>query len=90
MVIYVNLDEDNYVIEWGSSGSGERVELDKNHEFFKSGMHAWRYVNGELIYDEERNEQLNKEEQDRPSPEDICTIAILELAEQIELLKGDK
>lgn len=90
MVIYVDLDSDGYVFGWGStrgSISETRLELHKDHELFNSNIRAWKYSDGKLVFYEEGSKQLEKvaeEEADKPNAEGIISLAILELAEEIE------
>ena len=96
MIVYIALEENSYVDGWGSTRSSENdieIELDDNHEFFKTDFACWKYENGELVFDEEKQKQLTEEyerEQNKPSESDMLTLAILELAVELEKLKGDK
>lgn len=96
MIIYIALDENSYVNCWGSTRSSDNdieIELDDNHEFFKTDFACWKYENGELVFDEEKRKQLIEEyerEQNKLSESDMLTLAILELAVELEKLKGDK
>ena len=95
-MIYITLNENGYIDGWGSTRSSDNdieIELDDNHEFFKTDFSCWKYENGELVFDEEKQKQLIKEyerEQNKPSESDMLTLAILELAVELEKLKGDK
>ena len=95
-MIYITLNENGYIDGWGSTRSSDNdieIELDDNHEFFKTDFACWKYENGELVFDEEKQKQLIKEyerEQNKPSESDMLTLAILELAVELEKLKGDK
>lgn len=96
MIVYIAVDENSYVNGWGSTRSSENdieIELDDTHEFFKTDFSCWKYENGELVFDEEKQKQLIEEyerEQNKPSESDMLTLAILELAVELEKLKGDK
>jgi len=96
LIVYIALEENSYVDGWGSTRSSENdieIELDDNHEFFKTDFACWKYENGELVFDEEKQKQLTEEyerEQNKPSESDMLTLAILELAVELEKLKGDK
>ena len=76
MKIYLTLDEDGYVDGWGNSRSSDNdieIELDDNHEFFKTDHQCWKYENGELVFDEEKQKQLIEEyerEQNKPSSQE--------------------
>ena len=75
MIIYITL-KDGYVDGWGntrSSDSDIEIELDDNHEFFKTDYQCWKYEDGELIFDEEKQKQLTEEyerEQNKPSEQE--------------------
>ena len=97
MKIYITLDKNGYVDGWGSTSSHVddevEIELDDTHKFFKTDSACWKYENGELVFDEERQQKLIEEyerEQGRPSELDMLALAILELAAELEKLKGDK
>src|SRR5690606_6396463 len=91
--IYFTLDEQNYVTGWGSSRSTENdieLELDNDHEFFKTEFSCWKYENGELVVDEEKRQRLIEEyerEQNKPSSQD--RIEALENALLDLILRGD-
>jgi len=99
MKVYFTVDENGFVNNgWSSTPSfaeGEiELELDKDHEFFQEGndCYAFRYVNGQLIKDEERQKQLiekRKREENKPSQLDMLALAVMELTE-IVLGKEDK
>lgn len=69
------------------------LEIDEEHEFFQSDFSIYKYVDGELVKDEERQQQLveqHEREQNKPNESDMLALAILELATEIEKLKGEK
>ncbi|MDY0396763.1 hypothetical protein RWE15_23805 [Virgibacillus halophilus] len=74
--IYFESDDKGYVDGWGSTRSKDdevELEIDMGHDFFESDSHAWKYVEGNLIFDEERNKELleendKKEAVERGSP----------------------
>ena len=72
MIVYITLDENGYVNGWGSTRSSDsdiEIELDDNHEFFKTDFSCWKYENGELIFDEERQQQfINERLQEENKP----------------------
>lgn len=76
MIVYITLDENSYVDGWGSTRSSENdieIELDDNHEFFKTDSACWKYENGELVFDEEKQKQLIEEyerEQNKPNSQE--------------------
>ena len=89
MRIYFTVDEDGYVNGWGSTRSTENdieLDLDDNHEFFKTDFACWKYENGELVFDEERQQQLIEEyerEQNKPSELDMLALAVMELGKLV-------
>jgi len=96
MKVYFTVDENGFVNNgWSSTPSfaeGEiELELDKEHEFFKSDYQCWKYENGELVFDEEKRQRLIEEyerEQNKPSELDTLALAIMELGKLI--LNGGK
>lgn len=93
MVIYFKL-KDGYVNGWGSTSSGDddeiKLEVSDGHEVLRN-PEIFKYEDGELIKDEERQKELKEEaekEDNGMSIEDQNSVAILELAES--LLKGGK
>lgn len=62
MIVYITLDENGYVSGWGSTSSRVdkeiEIDLDENHDFFKTDFACWKYENGELVFDEEKQKQL--------------------------------
>ena len=76
MIVYITLDENGYVDGWGSTRSSDNdieIELDDNHEFFKTDFACWKYEDGELVFDEEKQKQLIEEyerEQNKPSSQE--------------------
>jgi len=75
--IYITLDKNGYVDGWGSTSSHVddevEIELDDTHEFFKTDFSCWKYENGELVFDEEKQKQLIEEyerEKNRPSEQE--------------------
>lgn len=89
MKIYFTLDDDGYVNGWGSTRSTENdieLELADNHDFFKTDFQCWKYVDGELVFDEEKQQQLIEEyerEKNKPSETDILAMAVMDLAELV-------
>ena len=71
--LYIN---DGYVNGWSSTRSSDKdieIELDDNHDFFKTDHQCWRYENGELVFDEEKRQRLIEEyerEQNKPSSQE--------------------
>ena len=89
MKIYFTVDDDGYVNGWGSTRSTENdieLDLDDNHEFFKTDHQCWKYVDDELVFDEERQQKLIEEyerEKNKPSETDILAMAVMDLAELV-------
>lgn len=95
MVIYITLDENNYVSGWGTSSNQSNNEISINlcadHDFYKTDTHAWKYTAGELVFDEDKRDRLideGKEEGNKPSKEEINEMAILELAGILSNMTG--
>lgn len=89
--IYFNL-KDGYLDGASSTQPGHKysVEIEKDHEVLHN-PEVFKFVNGELIKDEERQRQLIEEhEKDRAklSKEEINEMAILELAGILADMKG--
>lgn len=88
-MIYISLDENGYVDGWVSTRSSDNdieIELDDNHEFFKTDIHCWKYEDGELVFDEERQQKLIEEyerEKNKPSELDMLALAVMELGQLI-------
>lgn len=96
ITVYFNLDDDGYIDCWGSTPSNTEnehsVELPKDHEFFTSDMHAWKYENDTITLDEERQQELDEEhekEKGKLTKEEINEMAILELASIVANMIGD-
>jgi len=93
MVVYLDLDDENYVTGYGSDDGDAKLDLPKDHKFFDSVVEAWKYVDGELIFDEERYSKIiddKEKENSKLTPEEINEMAILELAMVISEMKGGK
>lgn len=88
----MELSNEGRVQGWGSTPYEGTVEheIDENHLFFDSPM-LYKLVEGELVKDDEYEQQLREEEQEKqrkPSIEDQISIALLELNEKFYNLKG--
>ena len=103
MIIFFDTDENGYVDGWGSTRSNENeieIKLDKEHDFFKSDMHAWQYLDNELVFDEDKQQQLvdeRKQEDSTPSEleqvkqeNDRLAMALMDLAEKTLSAGGDE
>jgi len=93
LIIYLTLDENGYVDGWGSTRSSDNdieIELDDDHEFFKTDFSCWEYEDGELVFDEERQQKLIEEyERERNRPSEQERIEALENALLELILRGD-
>lgn len=95
MIIYFTLDDDGYLDGWGSVRSSDidtKLEVEEEHEVLRN-PHAFKYVDGELIKDEVKQKELIEQyekEQNKLKDKDMTALAILELAEEIEKMKGMK
>ena len=92
-MIYITINENGYVNGWGSTRSTENdieLELDENHEFFKTDYQCWKYVDGELVFDEEKQKQLIEEyEREQNKPTDKERLEALENALLELILRSD-
>ena len=84
MIIYFKTDSEGYLDGWGSARSSDNdieIELDDNHEFFKTDFACWKYEDGELVFDEERQQKLIEEyEREQNKPTDKERLEALENA----------
>lgn len=85
MKIYFNVDKEGYMSGWSSTRSHDNdisIEVDRDHEALQNPF-IFKYENGELIKDEEHQQQLIDEEKERenqPTKIDQLEDALLELA----------
>ncbi|MCG3418958.1 hypothetical protein [Oceanobacillus jordanicus] len=92
MVIHMEVSDEGRVQGWSSTyykGTVEQ-EIDESHPFFDSPM-LYKLVEGELVKDDEYEQQLIEEEQEKlskPSIEDQLSIALLEMNEKLYKLEG--
>lgn len=74
MRIYVDIDLDGYVTGFGSAPLGEGsilLEVPENHGMLTDEqLGVWRVVDGEIVKDAAREEQLIADWENRPPPED--------------------
>lgn len=89
ITIYINV-VDGYVADMYSStrSTSEEIEiiLDESHPFFTSDFACWKYVDGELIFDEEKRQQREEdriEEENKLTETDMLAMAIMDLTELI-------
>lgn len=89
MIIYITLDDDGFVDGWGTTLSSDeaiKIEIDKNHDFFSSDQHAYKYVDEKLVKDAEKQQKLEQErlqEENKLSDEELNALAIMELGKLI-------
>lgn len=94
--VYFVIDSDGYIdggISYSPLEDAIKLELPKDHEIFKTDSTIFKYVDGELVKDEEKQQKLieeNEKKSSKPSAEDMNALAILELAEKFETLKERK
>lgn len=88
--IYFTVDENNRLNELSSTSTRKEnefcIEVDDNHEVLLGNYEIFKYENGELIKDEEYQEELIEEEEERqnkPNDEEMNAIALMELTELI-------
>lgn len=94
MIIYFETDKEGYLNGWSSSRSNEReieLEVEEDHEVLRNSR-IFKYVDGELIKDEERQQQLigqYEKELNKQTETDKIAMALMDLAE-ILLNGGDE
>jgi len=92
LIVYIALDENSYVDGWGSTRSSDddiEIELDDNHEFFKTDFACWKYEDDELVFDEEKRDRLIAErEAEENKPNENERLEALENA-LLELILND-
>ena len=93
MKVYLYIDENSYVNGWSSTRTRDKdieIELDDNHEFFKTDFACWKYEDGELVFDEEKRQRLIEEyEREQNKPTDKERLEALENALLELILRGD-
>lgn len=85
MTIYITLT-DGYVSDWGTDSGDIKLTLDKNHPFFTSDFFSWKYIDGELVFDETKRQQRENErnsEENKLSETEMLAMAIMDLTELI-------
>lgn len=93
MVVFISLDNDNYLTGWSSTRSNDgdiEINVYRNHEALQN-PEVFKYVDGDLIKDEERQQELIKErEENENKPNELeelkkenheLALALLDLAE---------
>lgn len=93
MIIYFNL-KNGYLDGYSSSPNGfeYEIEVPDNHEVLNN-PEVFRFIDGELVKDEVYQQELIEKyerEQQKPTQEDMLALALLELATEIEKMKGEK
>ena len=93
MKVYLYIDENSYVNGWSSTRTRDKdieIELDDNHEFFKTDFACWKYEDGELVFDEEKRQRLIEEyEREQNKPTDKERLEALENALLELILRSD-
>lgn len=91
MVVFISLGSDNYLTGWSSArSSDEDIEINvyRNHEALQN-PEVFKYVDGELIKDEERQQELiaeREENESKPSEVERLETALLDL---VVMVMGD-
>lgn len=90
--IYFVVGDDDYVIGGYSFNKigGENVEktrVEENHPIFSNDAEAFKFDSGVLVLDEERKNELEKEQNKVPK-EEMNEMAILELAGILSNMTG--
>ena len=93
MIVYIDLDDNNYLTGWSSTRSNDddiEINVYRNHEALQN-PEIFKYVDGELIKDEERQRELiveREENENKPSEleqlrkeNDELALALMDLAE---------
>ena len=101
MVIYIYIDDNNYLTGWSSTRSSDddiEINVYRNHEALQN-PEVFKYVDGELIKDEERQQELieeREENENKPSEleqlrkeNDELAMALMDLAEITLNIGGD-
>lgn len=89
--IYFTVGDDGYIEGGISEGRmiGDSIcsiEIRGDHDIFTSDSSCWKYENGKLVFDEERQQQLIEEyerEKNKPSETDVLAMAVMDLAELV-------
>lgn len=95
MVIYIDLDDNGYLSFWSSTRSNENdIQLDvpRKHEALYN-PEIFKYENGELIKDEERQQQLideAREKENQPSSLEIESMILASVKAVRKLIRIDE
>src|SRR5699024_12826066 len=87
MVVYISVDSDNYLTGWSSTRSNDddiEINVYRNHEALQN-PEVFKYVDGELIKDEERQQELiaeREENESKPSELERLETALLRSEER--------
>ena len=92
MKIYFTVDDKGYLNGWGSTPSyveGENeLDIEDDHDIFTSDSSCWKYENGKLVFDEERQQQLIEEyEREKNKPTETERLEVVENA-LLEMILG--
>ena len=88
MVVYISVDANNYLTGWSSTRSNVddiEVNISRNHEAL-SNPEIFKYIDGELVKDEVKQQELIDERIQAENKPDKVTrneMAILELASMV-------
>lgn len=73
---YLNLDDDNYLLSINELDDGNpSIESIEEYDFSGVRLPAYRYEDGQLIFDQERYEQLSKHQEELEEEAYIQSIA---------------
>lgn len=85
--IYFTIDENGYLVEYSSTSMNTEnefmLDIDDNHELLNSMPYFFKFVDGKIIKDENRERQIKEEilrEKNKPSDIERLEMAIMELA----------
>ena len=93
MVIYISINQDNYVEGWGSTRGNEsdiEIDLPEDHDFFNSFLstQSYKFENGVLIKDIHREAALIAERKalrEKPDTEEVVN-GLQKENEQLKLM----
>ena len=80
MKYYLNLNEENYLLSISEIGVGTEININlADYDFSGDRINAFKFVDGELVFDEEKHLLLQtKEEEENITPTQEERIAALE------------
>ncbi len=84
---YLNLDENGYLLSIGETSGGIEADIDlSDYDFTESRINAYRYVNGELMFDNEKYAQIEAESVTGEPTQRTAEQRIAQLEAALELL----